>query len=111
MAVSRKIFADHKSIKRWAQEREGRPARAPNDEAGPASLRIKFPDEDILQEISWDEFFREFEKGELALLTLEDPEDEDDDALFYRFVSRKEDFESTLRPVEDDAPLVWPPVR
>jgi hypothetical protein len=71
---------DHDEVRRWAEERGGRPARVRDtgDESGgkgkkgkggPGILRLDFgePDEG-LEEISWDEFFEAFEENELALL-------------------------------------------
>ena len=52
---------DHKVIKKWAEERDGRPAtvRATEEDGHAGILRIDFgPTEDRLDEIEWDEFFR-----------------------------------------------------
>ena len=63
-----KKTTDHDEIKHWVEARGAAPARvkstATADDVG--LLRINFPreSEDNLEEISWDEFFREFdEKG------------------------------------------------
>src|SRR4051812_46706319 len=68
---------DHDEIRRWAEERGGRPARVKDTgggkggkgKGGPGILRLDFgePDES-LEEISWEEFFQAFEENELALL-------------------------------------------
>ena len=68
---------DHDTIREWAEERDGRPARVEgtgdDDDDGGGLLRIDFGDEDEnLEEISWDEFFEEFEDSNLALVYEED---------------------------------------
>jgi hypothetical protein len=94
-----KITTDHDEIRKWAEERGGRPAtvratRGPehgsghgsghgpghgpghgNDDAG--IIRIEFPDaphskHDALEEISWEEFFEKFDESNLALLYQEE---------------------------------------
>lgn len=66
---------DHTAIRRWVEERGGRPARVKATGSGqnPGILRFDFgePDE-ALEEISWDEFFEKFDENELALLHSED---------------------------------------
>ncbi len=67
---------DHETIREWAEERDGHPARVEgtgdgDDDGG--LLRLDFGDEDEdLEEISWDEFFDEFEDSDLALVYEED---------------------------------------
>jgi hypothetical protein len=70
-----KTTTDHRTIRRWAEERGGRPARVKGtggkDDAG--LLRLDFGEPDpSLQEISWDEFFRKFDEEDLALLYQEE---------------------------------------
>ncbi|GAA4312232.1 hypothetical protein [Compostibacter hankyongensis] len=66
------VITDHEKIRKWVEEREGRPARVKGTggkhDAG--LLRINFPgDEDgKLEDISWDEFFKKFEEEDLAFL-------------------------------------------
>ena len=75
---------DHDEIRRWAEARNGKPARilrlanAPNDDV---ALRIDFPeaeededeDEDAdREELSWDEFFEQFDEKRLAFVYYED---------------------------------------
>ncbi|UJS16892.1 MAG: hypothetical protein L3J17_13390 [Candidatus Jettenia sp.] len=72
-----KITTNHEEIKKWAEERGGRPAtiRGTGKENEPGLLRIDFPgygSEEKLQEITWDEFFEKFEKEELAFLYQEE---------------------------------------
>jgi hypothetical protein len=72
MAAESKVTTDPKEIRKWAEERDGKPAQIKgtgnDDDAG--LLRINFPGgkEDSLEEITWDEFFEKFEEKQLALL-------------------------------------------
>lgn len=66
---------DYETIRKWAEKHKGIPAavEATHDEDDVGIIRIMFPkapnsEHDALVEISWDEFFAEFEKLELALL-------------------------------------------
>ncbi|WP_247729036.1 hypothetical protein [Halovivax limisalsi] len=65
---------DHETIREWAEERGGRPARVEGTGDGDGGLlRIDFGDQDDdLEELSWDEFFDEFEDSDLALVYEED---------------------------------------
>lgn len=67
-----KTTTDHDEIRRWAEERGGRPSIVRTDGEG-GILRIDFqePDEN-LEEISWEDFFRIFEDRKLAFLYQED---------------------------------------
>ncbi len=87
-----KTTTDHDEIRRWAEERGGRPARVRDtgggDDAG--ILRIDFPgvgDDDALEEISWEEFFEKFEESDLALVYQEQTED-GSESRFSKLVSR-----------------------
>ena len=68
---------DHDEIRRWVEERGGRPARVKGTEGGgddAGILRIDFPgvgDDESLEPISWDEFFRKFDEENLAFLYQE----------------------------------------
>ena len=71
---------DHDTIRRWAEERDGRPARvkATGDGRDPGLLRIDFPGyagEDALERISWDDFFRKFEENRLDFVYQEETSD------------------------------------
>jgi hypothetical protein len=68
---------DHDEIKRWVEERDGRPSRvkgtARQGDAESGLLRIDFGEpEETLEEISWDEFFEVFDDRELAFLYQDD---------------------------------------
>lgn len=82
---------DHDTIRRWAEERGGRPARVRETEekgAGAGVLRIDFeePDE-ALEEIDWRTFFDTFEEKGLALLYQEETA-EGEVSRFNKIVSR-----------------------
>jgi hypothetical protein len=74
-----KSSTDHDEIRRWAERHGGRPATVKrthhDDRIG--IIRIMFPDaprtkHEELDEISWDDFFRQFEAAGLVLLYEED---------------------------------------
>lgn len=71
---------DHDTIRKWAEERGGKPAEvastAKGDDVG--IIRIDFPGfsgENQLQEISWDDWFRKFDEANLALVYEEETAD------------------------------------
>jgi hypothetical protein len=66
---------DHDAIRKWAEQRGGRPAKVKTGGKG-GILRIDFrePDED-LEEISWDDFFAIFDENDLAFLHQDKTED------------------------------------
>ena len=77
MAASSKTTTDHNTIRKWAEERGGRPARVKRTGGGddPGVLRIDFPGysgKDSLEHISWEEFFEKFDASRLALLYQEE---------------------------------------
>ncbi len=86
------VTTDHQKIKRWAEERQGRPAavRASEREGDPGILRIQFSEEsgDNLEQISWDEFFDKFEASELAFL-YQDRTKDGSPSRFFKLVDRK----------------------
>ena len=70
-----KITTDHNEIRNWVEERGGHPAKVKGTgRAGESSgglLRIDYPGfsgEDTLEEITWEQFFDQFEKAGLAFL-------------------------------------------
>lgn len=80
---------DHQEIRRWAEKKGGKPAAVArtHDDDDVGIIRIMFPDAPAsehsgLTEISWDEFFDEFDSRELALVYEED-------SLFSKIVSRE----------------------
>jgi hypothetical protein len=71
---SARPITDHAQIRRWAEERGGRPARVKDtvDRGGSGVLRFDFDGKDeALEEIDWDTFFDIFEQHHLALLEQE----------------------------------------
>lgn len=79
---------DHQAIRKWAEKHGGKPAAVKRTHQGGdvGIVRIMFPrspqsEHDGLVEISWDEFFKEFDEGELALLYEED-------SMFSKIVGR-----------------------
>ncbi len=62
---------DHHAIRKWAEARDGHPARV-KDQGDGGILRFDFgePHED-LERISWDNFFAIFEENNLAFLHQE----------------------------------------
>ena len=80
---------DHNKIKEWVSSHDGVPAvvEGTEDGSGEGVLRIHFPNagsDDNFKELSWDEFFKQFEDNQLALLYQEK-----DDSTFHKFVSRE----------------------
>jgi len=81
---------DHEEIRRWAEERGGRPARVAStaDKGGGGLLRIDFGEpEESLEEIAWETFFDIFERTRLALL-LQDRTEDGGMSRFSKFVDR-----------------------
>lgn len=81
---------DHKKIRKWVEERSGRPATVKaTAEGGHAGiLRIDFePKDESLEEIGWDEFFRKFDESELAFLH-QDRTSDGKVSRFHKFVRR-----------------------
>ncbi|HET9467143.1 MAG TPA: hypothetical protein VFO48_01980 [Vicinamibacterales bacterium] len=84
---------DHAKIRRWAEARNGRPARVHGtnepDDAG--VLRIDFPQEkdedEELEEITWEEFFEKFDEKRLAFV-YQDETASGTQSRFNKFVSR-----------------------
>ena len=73
--ASAKATTDHDTIKRWAEERGGRPARVKGTggKGNSGLLRLDFGERDpSLEEISWDEFFEKFDESDLAFLYQEE---------------------------------------
>jgi hypothetical protein len=80
-----RAMSDHDEIRRWVEERGGRPAVT----RGTDLLRIDFPGfsgEDTLQEISWGDWFQKFEERELAFLYQEEKDGQE--SRFNKLVKR-----------------------
>lgn len=83
-----KTTTNHNEIRTWAESKGGKPAAVERTHKGGdvGIIRIMLPkaphsEHDALTEISWDEFFQEFDKRDLALLY-------EDDSLFSKLVGR-----------------------
>lgn len=92
MAGSAKTTTDHKTIRRWVEERRGRPAcvKGTGGKGDVGLLRIDYPGysgKETLQEITWDEFFDAFEENRLVFLYQEDTRS-GEESRFSKLVSR-----------------------
>ena len=92
MASTSKTTTDHNEIKRWVEERGGRPTvvKATEGKRTGGVLRIDYPGfsgEDTLEEISWEEFFETFEEANLAFLYQDETKD-GQQSRFSKLVSR-----------------------
>jgi hypothetical protein len=94
--MSSKRTTDHRQIRRWAEERAGKPARVrlTGDGGDVGLLRIDFPEENSddeedeeLEEITWEEFFEKFDDKRLAFV-YQDTTGAGEISRFNRFVSR-----------------------
>ena len=68
---------DHDAIRKWAEARNGRPARVKGtgDAEDAGLLRLDFGEpEESLEEITWEDFFRTFDESKLAFLYEDEPE-------------------------------------
>jgi hypothetical protein len=83
---------DHKTIRKWIEQRDGRPAKVKGTEGedGEGILRVDFaePDEK-LEPIDWDEFFETFDDRKLAFLH-QDKTADGKTSRFFKFVRRED---------------------
>jgi hypothetical protein len=91
-ATSR-MLTDHTEIRRWAEERRARPAavRSPYSDDYIGMIRLDFPGyrgEDSLAEISWDEWFEDFDDRNLALV-VHDQAADGQRSNFHKLVRRE----------------------
>ncbi|MEX0648089.1 MAG: hypothetical protein WEA56_10830 [Balneolaceae bacterium] len=72
-----KTTTDHNTIRKWAEERDGKPAVVTNDDDETGLLRINFPGfaEENLKDIDWERWFEIFDKNNLALVYQEETKD------------------------------------
>ncbi len=92
MAGESKQTTDRDVIRRWAEERGGRPASVKGTEDGGEAgvLRIDLPGgagEESFEHISWDDWFEKFEEKKLAFLYQEQKAD-GEQSTFFKLVSR-----------------------
>ncbi len=88
--------SDHEEIRKWAEERGGKPAcvSGTGGKGDIGLLRIEFPkatnhNDDKLQEISWEDFFEKFDERGLALV-YQDKTASGERSNFNKLVSREE---------------------
>lgn len=86
-------LTEHEEIRRWAEDREGRPARVKGTGgAGDVGMiRLDFPGysgEESLEEITWDEWFQKFDASGLALM-VQDRTAGGEKSNFNKLVSRE----------------------
>jgi hypothetical protein len=84
---------NHDDIRKWVEDRGGYPAMVADTERNGrpgGMLRFDFDDPDGsrdvgLHRISWEEFFKVFDKNDLAFLRVDN-----DDSRFNKFVQRQD---------------------
>lgn len=87
--TSSKTTTDHDEIRQWAEARDGHPALIRTKGKG-GVLRIDFGEpEENLEPVAWDEFFKVFDKSDVAFL-YQDKTADGKPSRFNRFVSRDE---------------------
>jgi len=89
---SSKTTTDHKTIQKWAEEREGKPSivKSTHDKDGGGVLRINFPGysgEDSLEEVGWEEWFQTFDDRGLAFLYQEETAG-GKESRFFKLINR-----------------------
>ena len=89
-----KTTTDHDEIQKWAEKRGGKPASVQDTEKGGDSgvIRLMFPDskfsdDDNLDEIAWEDWFKQFDANKLALVYQEHTAD-GKESSFNKLVSR-----------------------
>ncbi len=82
---------DHETIRKWAEERDGRPAHVKGTGEGaddPGVLRIELDSrQDSLDTIEWDAFFQKFDESRLAFL-YQDRTKDGKLSRFFKIISR-----------------------
>jgi hypothetical protein len=84
------VTTDHGTIRRWAEERGGRPAtvEGSGSKNEPGILRIDFePTDEGMAKVSWDDFFSRFDRERLAFL-YQDKTEDGSVSRFHRFIDR-----------------------
>ena len=93
MAGESKKTKGHEIIKKWVEEREGKPAivsYTKNKDSG--GLRINFPGfggAKTLEKIAWDKFFKIFDENNLVFLYQDETKD-GNISRFFKFIREKE---------------------
>lgn len=91
MAGETKATTDHRLIKKWVEQRGGRPAtvRRTGGTSDPGLLRIDFPGysgKQSLEQIPWEEFFKKFDEKKLLFL-FQDRMRNGQESRFFKFIS------------------------
>ncbi len=91
MAGENKRSINHDEIRKWVEQRGGKPAVVQGTGgSGPGLLRINFPgygNNKSLREISWDDFFKIFDDKKLEFLYQETTVD-GKESRFFKFIRR-----------------------
>jgi hypothetical protein len=87
-----KTTTDHDEIRRWVEERGGKPARVKGTGDGDDTglLRIDLPGgagEESLEHVSWDEWFEKFDEKQLAFL-YQDEKASGEGSTFFKLIRR-----------------------
>jgi hypothetical protein len=91
-SLSSKTTTDLREIKRWAEERGGKPVvvkGTEKDGKGAGVLRIDFPDysgENSLEQISWEDWYKTFKEKHLAFL-YQDETSGGKESRFFKLIS------------------------
>ena len=90
---SSKTTTDLEVIKKWAEEREGKPSRVKStaDDEGGGLLRIDFPGysgKDSLEEISWEDWYKTFQDRDLEFL-YQDQTAGGKESRFFKIINKK----------------------
>jgi hypothetical protein len=92
--ASAQTLVDHDAIRAWAESRQARPACVKGTGGGEDTgmIRLDFPGfsgADSLQEISWEDWFRQFDENGLALI-VQDETAAGERSNFNKLVKRDE---------------------
>lgn len=92
-SASARPVTDHDEIRRWAEQRNAKPAcvRRTGSDDDIGMIRLDFPGysgEESLEEISWDEWFDKFDESNLSLL-VQDTTARGQQSNFNKLVSRQ----------------------
>ncbi len=89
---SSKTTTDHEEIRRWVEDRGGKPALVKGtegkDDEHAGLLRIKFQEDEKLEETDWETFFATFDEKNLQFLYQEETK-EHKTSRFFKFISDK----------------------
>ena len=88
-----KTATDLKEIQKWAEKRQGKPAKVKGvgKREGDGLIRIDFPGYsggDSLEEISWEEWYEIFQQNDLEFL-YQEKTSEGKESRFFKLVNKK----------------------